>query len=141
MFRVVALFSSVCLMIGCGGGVDRPDLATVSGTVTVDGQPMKRVHVQFHPVAGGRPSSGVTDDAGKYELAFTPDAMGAMPGQNRVSVDLLPQYDDDGNELPMEKFLVNKTMEGKTSLEVTNGDNTFDFELVTTDEPPAESDE
>lgn len=140
MMRFAALFGAFCFVVGCGG-VDRPDLSSVTGKITVDGQPMKRVKVIFQPVAKGRPSFGVTDESGAYELAFAAEAKGATPGKHRVFVELLPQYDDDGNELPTEKFLVNTTMQGKKDVEVVDGSNTFDFELTTTDEPPADSDE
>ncbi len=41
-------------------------LATVSGTVTLDGQPAKKVTVRFRTL--GPPASGVTGDDGRYSL-------------------------------------------------------------------------
>lgn len=54
------------LLTGCGGG------GTVTGTVALDGSPVKHGTVTFHPVGGGPAAIGAIAD-GKYELAVGKD--------------------------------------------------------------------
>ncbi len=57
----------------------------VSGTVTRGGQPVPRVTVFFAP-AGGRPSWGVSNADGRYELEYTREQPGAVLGKHKVYV-------------------------------------------------------
>ncbi len=77
---------------GCGSG---PVYAPVSGTVTLDGQPLAGVMVLFQPAAaagssdaGGVGSTARTDAQGKYTLAAsTPDPRpGALVGRHTVRI-------------------------------------------------------
>ena len=70
------------LIAGCGGGLD---LIPVSGTVTLDGQPVDGAAVVFVPVAGGPAASGSTDAGGKFRLT-TVNQPGAVPGEYNVTV-------------------------------------------------------
>lgn len=70
---------------GCGSSGGRPELGTVSGTVTMDGKPLAGVVVSFAPESG-RTSSGVTDADGKYELTYAHGAKGAQVGKHSVHV-------------------------------------------------------
>src|SRR5262245_9061165 len=56
----------VCL--GCG---TRADLATVTGKITIDGQPLPDAFVVFAPTASGTSSRGKTDAGGNYEMMFS----------------------------------------------------------------------
>jgi hypothetical protein len=78
----IALFG----LCGCGGGADVPTLGTVTGKVTVDGQPLAGAMVTFSPVADGRPSSGTTGSDGTYTLQYNVDNAGATIGQHTVMV-------------------------------------------------------
>jgi hypothetical protein len=71
------------LMAGCG--TSGPQMAAVSGTVTLDGNPVSDAIVEFTPEKG-RPSRGVTDDAGRYDLSYTQDQMGAVVGVHKVKI-------------------------------------------------------
>ncbi|MCG6157995.1 carboxypeptidase-like regulatory domain-containing protein [Rubinisphaera margarita] len=92
MFRPAALLmflalTSPALLVGCGGGgsSDQPELGKVSGTVTMDGQPLSNVTVTFVPQSGA-PSFGVTDESGKYELTYSGSEKGAAIGEHKVSI-------------------------------------------------------
>lgn len=61
-------------MMGCGGGLQ---FAEVEGTVTLNGKPLEKVRVEFHPDGPGPRSAAVTDENGKYVLQ-TDD--GSRPG-------------------------------------------------------------
>jgi len=80
----------VCVASGCGGGQGYK-AAPVSGTVTIDGNPVAGIVVTFQPVGAGQTpgpgSTGKTDENGKFTLRFaTQDRKpGAVVGKHRVS--------------------------------------------------------
>lgn len=87
--------SAVCLAIaGCGAQMK---VAPVTGTVTLDGQPLEQVSVLFQP-DNGRPSFGVTDKQGKYQLAYNRGQGGAEVGECTVKV---TEMKNDEEEAPM----------------------------------------
>jgi hypothetical protein len=78
-------------MVGCGG----PDLAPVSGTVTLNGEPVDGIRVVFEPIVGQSgvtdeehyTSFGITDAAGNYEMqTYVGDKLksGAVVGNSTV---------------------------------------------------------
>lgn len=96
----LVLFSP--FIAGCGSG---SDLAEVEGKVTLNGQPLDGAVVEFQPTSGdGSPSSGRTDADGRYELMYTFDAPGAIPGEHVVTIRTTGTFfDDDGNEIEREE--------------------------------------
>ncbi len=74
---------------GCQPGSDF-NLAEVSGTVTMNGEPMPNVHVIFYPKAtaenpdSGPYSEGTTDAAGKFSMTTRYGNPGSVIGPNRV---------------------------------------------------------
>lgn len=81
--------------VGCGR---RGMESTVSGTVTVAGEPVPAgVEVEFLPqTPGASPSKGLTDASGRYILKFNAYVAGAMPGDHVVSVSLSRVSNPDG---------------------------------------------
>src|SRR5688572_704144 len=86
-------YSSICCMLllgplaGCGQS--GPQLAPVSGRVTLDGQPLDAAEVLFQPDEGtGSPSYGYTDENGRYELGYKRGVKGAMVGSHTVSIEM-----------------------------------------------------
>ena len=85
-FRILALCSFV-LLAGCWKG----EYSSVSGTITVNGEPRGNVQVVFAPLATdktnspGPPSVGVTDATGRYELVARDGKRGAIAGTHRIS--------------------------------------------------------
>jgi hypothetical protein len=74
------------LSAGCQ---DRPRLAPVEGTVTLGGEPLAGVIVEFHPdsgTSGPRSTSEPTDQAGRYRLRCTRGGEGAVLGSHRVCI-------------------------------------------------------
>ena len=100
---VFAVAISTTAIVGCTGS-DRPPLAEVSGVVTIDGKPLPRVIVIFE-CGDLRPSSGITDDAGRYQLGYLRDTTGAAIGPHTVRIrrfakeegipveEMFPRYD------------------------------------------------
>jgi hypothetical protein len=79
---------------GCNSG---PDVAEVTGVVTLaDGKPLDLIHVEFLSENGPR-SYGKTDDSGKFSLKLDDDSqqMGAIVGNHKVQLrDMWPSKDD-----------------------------------------------
>lgn len=101
---LVFLFLVTCLTLGCFGyRPDLPPTERVTGTVTLDGQPVANARVQFVPdkLKGteGAMASGTTDAEGKYEL-FTSTVKGAIVGHHKVSVEARAQPKDEFDTLP-----------------------------------------
>ncbi len=68
-----------CLM-GCG-----EKLATVAGTVRLDGKPVAAAGVALHPVGGGPIAGGSTDAEGRFRLEMS-NKPGLPAGEYRVTV-------------------------------------------------------
>lgn len=138
----VALSVSLLSLTGCGGPGDQPELGQVSGTVTLDGKPLRGIEVVFYPDSG-RPARGRTNSEGKYELRYIRDTMGAKVGHNRVEIAPNEEGEDspeseadaDGpaDKPPVKpgKPVVPARYNTKSELEadVKPGENTFDFAL------------
>lgn len=88
---------TVCLMllfaVGCGASSEF-EMVPVSGTITLDGQPLEGAEVVFAPkqidkqAAVGPASIGTTDAAGNYMLKTTKGLEGAVVGEHKVAVRL-----------------------------------------------------
>lgn len=99
------VFCLMCIMLagGCGGGAPPlpSGIVAVTGTVTLDGEPVSGAIVTFVPVqisggggAGVGAASGMTDSTGKYSLiGYEGRANGTMPGSYRVKISRLTRAD------------------------------------------------
>jgi hypothetical protein len=81
-----------------GGRLKLPPLAHVTGTVTLDGKPLKGATVYFAPLEPemkdakkerARTSFGITDDQGKYVMIYIEKTKGVAVGKCRVWLDLV----------------------------------------------------
>lgn len=126
--------ASLISLVGCGHQ-DGPELATVAGKITLDGEPLPRVNLRFVPeTPGGSPSFGGTNANGQYKLLFNANRQGAMLGKHRVEIEpASPETDDDGKPLPTAKVVTipkKYVQAGVLTAEVKGGKNTVNFELV-----------
>lgn len=88
----VWLLRSLCLVLlvvlmGCSDGPrrDGPEMVKVTGTVTLDGEPVEGAHIRFSPEAGGPAAYAVSDRRGRYELRTFDPGDGAIPGKYGIS--------------------------------------------------------
>lgn len=70
---------------GCGGG-DGPEMGRVTGTISLDGQPLTKGVVNFQPVASGNPANGTIGPDGTYSLTTFEPGDGAQVGNYLVTV-------------------------------------------------------
>ena len=127
--RLSVLVCVTMFILGCGGS-SVPQLGSVSGTVTKGDQPVSGVKVTFAPKEEGRPSSGLTDDQGKFDLMYNVDEKGAVIGMHTITlapVDDEENYEDgdedgEGNE---DKAITDY----RSEVEVKSGDNTFELDI------------
>ncbi|MFO1095639.1 MAG: carboxypeptidase-like regulatory domain-containing protein [Planctomycetaceae bacterium] len=124
---------ALCLLAGCGGVDDKPKLGTVTGTVTMDGQPLPNVWVMFNPTTG-RTALGHTDENGHYELKFTEDADGANLGSHKVVImtyheDEIAEQQINTGKAPKEPIPAKYNAKTTLTAEVKEGENVIDFPL------------
>ncbi len=132
-------FSAIAIVFFIAGCGSQLSVAPVSGTVTLDGQPLANVHVAFQPVAtGGKPNVGagsyaITDGSGNYSLRQADtDQLGAVVGQHRVEINFKVETDDrDPKTRPPQKALPAKyNRESELQFQVDRGGSkTANFEL------------
>lgn len=119
-------------LTGCGRS-DLPELATVTGKVTLDGSPLADAEVGFFPVKAGRPSFGKTNEKGEYSLQYLEGHQGATVGENTVQIRRAQSGEGvDPKKAPSE---LSEQYNDQTTLTktVASGNNTADFELKTMD--------
>lgn len=93
--RMNALVLVFAMAIGCGPGRDGslPPTAPVTGTVMLQGEPVRGGTVTFHPKGAGNPGVGWLDEEGHFSVATYYDDDGAVVGEHSVTVDMPPPLD------------------------------------------------
>ncbi|MEM7314373.1 MAG: carboxypeptidase-like regulatory domain-containing protein [Planctomycetota bacterium] len=141
---VIAAVFSVSVLSGCGSS----KTGSVTGKVTLDGQPVSEASIAFRPKDGGRMSTGETNAQGEYTLTCYERGDGAIPGDHVVTVtkfeeskvkvpegadELAVEFAASKKRQPKTKWLVpEKYSEKETSgltFTVERGRNTADFDL------------
>lgn len=120
------------LVISAGCGNDRPPLASLTGTVTLDGKPVQYAGLMFSPVDGGRPSVGGTNEKGEFKAMYVYGVPGAIIGKHRVlfeegSPDTGPESEEDEFK-PYAPPANNYTISPK-EIEVESGGTRINFTL------------
>lgn len=113
----------VIALTGCGTS-GRPPLGIVTGTVTLDGQPLPNAAMIFVPDGPGRTSLGLTDSNGRYALSYLRDIPGANVGHHYVRITTATE-ENGGRELLPPRYHV----QSELSADVAVGSNTINFAL------------
>jgi len=132
LFFLVASIAVIGFGSGCGsrGG---PALGTVTGKVTLDGEPVPGLSITFIPEDRGSPSYGGTDENGEYRLFFNQKRAGAELGSHKVIIsNRAPETDDSGwliDDTPIVKIPKKYQQPGELTADVSSGRNNIDFDL------------
>ncbi|MGN6133038.1 MAG: carboxypeptidase-like regulatory domain-containing protein [Aureliella sp.] len=139
-FRSAGFVRSVCVVLcamAAGCGSSGPQLADVTGTVTLDGKPVPNAIVTFNPVEpGGSNSLGKTDAQGNYRLEFSQDRKGAMIGKHEVEITtkkISPDEMPDSGEAVESVYVpipAKYRKRGELTAEVKNQRNEINFDLT-----------
>lgn len=140
-FSSIFAVSLLILSVGCGGSINADysnlDLVNVSGTVTLDGQPLPGATVAFE-APDGTYSSGVTDASGAFDLMFNTEKSGCLTGDKIVRIQFKTDSENPDGESEAEGSTANQSSikipeqyNKKSTLEVTVDANhtTFEFDL------------
>jgi hypothetical protein len=119
---------AIALVLGCGGG---PDISSVRGTVTLDGDPLSNATVVFTPEEGGRSSLGRTNLDGEYTLLYSAGNDGALVGRMRVRITCAEEYTDSNDRTRMKPEIVPARYNEKSELvaDVKRAANVINFDL------------
>jgi len=99
------------VLVGCGGAAStRPELATVKGTLLLDGKPVPHAMIEFAPESGGV-STGQSAADGTFTLAYRDGTPGAAIGKHRVTVTA-------GGPTPEQQAALNASAEGDRSVTI-----------------------
>ncbi len=127
--------SAACFLVGCGEA-DPLNRQSVSGSVTLDGQPLKQGAISFSPAAGGETGGGAAIAGGSYTMSRE---HGLPPGKYVVRINSAEGGSADPNEPPGDvapaKELVPASWNTKSKheIEVVEGQNDFPFDLKSSD--------
>ena len=118
------------LLSGCSGS--GPEVAPVSGRVTLDGVPMAGAQIRFQPQAsGGSPSYGTADQDAQYVLGYKHGQPGALIGWHTIRLERGAQ-DAPGNKSKPRALSARYNTASELRKEVkAGGDNVIHFELTT----------
>tara|TARA_R110002095_G_scaffold159024_5_gene137861 strand:+ start:3014 stop:3442 length:429 start_codon:yes stop_codon:yes gene_type:complete len=127
------LISAVLSLGGCGGAGEKVELGQVSGVITLDGTPLSAATVIFSPEKG-RPSRSKTGEDGRYDLQYTGDQKGALPGKHQVMITTETEGDSGefgGQVVKPQKEILPARYHKATTLTavIKQGNNTIDFDL------------
>ncbi|WP_417378606.1 carboxypeptidase regulatory-like domain-containing protein [Gimesia sp.] len=131
-FHAVYFAFLILTVSGCGAeGEPIPDLAQVTGVVTMDGAPLSNAKIIFEPQqatekARRRASSASTETDGSYTLEYNSDASGATLGSHKVMIIKMP---DDPEDAGMQLVPAKYNDKSELTAEVKEGDNSFNFDL------------
>lgn len=147
--------AAAVLSVGCSGGptadYSKLGLVSVSGTVTLDGNPVPKAAVFFINETDKTHCYGVTDDSGRYTMMLNSEKEGVIPGEKRVDIwtsknplgdagsstsadggeELAAEEDPDAapKKAKNEKIPVCYNSRSKLRVNVESSDNALDFNL------------
>jgi hypothetical protein len=127
---VGALLVVLVVLAGCGG----ESMGQVSGTVKVDGEPLKTGAITFIPVDGKTQTAGGNIEAGRYSVKKVPVTV--MKIEIRApkvigTKKLYPTPDSETRPLTAEVLPARYNDQTELKLDVKSGTNVKDWDLKT----------
>jgi len=123
-YKVVGALCLVPVLLVAGCGRSGPEVAPVSGRVTLDGQPLEMVDVVFQPKNGDSPSTSRTGPDGRYELLYKRGIVGARTGEHVVHIGFTSNIVKNPPNIPA-RYNTNSDL----LVEVKPGSNEYNFDL------------
>jgi hypothetical protein len=124
---------AACLfVVSSGCGSSGPELGQVTGTVTMDGQPVPGLNITFAPAEKGPTSVGGTNQEGRYKLLYNTDRQGAVLGKHNVIIRSGERdTDEDGKPTGPKpvKIPAKYSQAGELTADVKAGSQEINFEL------------
>ena len=122
---LIGLGLLVCLS-GCGGtGIPT---ASVTGKITINGEPVQGIEVTFVPAAKIRPSVGLTDAQGRYKAQFVSRQSGVALGPGVAKFSIYRGGNYMHNYLPV-AFNDDAEKKPELNLDITEGGIVFDYDI------------
>jgi hypothetical protein len=125
-YRALCIWLLLLGLLLAGCHKSGPELAPVSGRITLNGKPLENADVVFQPDNGKSPAVGRTNAEGRYELAYKRGITGGPVGQNTVQIRV-------SRELVHNPPHIAARFNSRSELrrEVNAGQNEFDFDVTT----------
>jgi hypothetical protein len=137
--RTASIAFILALMLTAFGCNTGPRVVTIKGVATRKGEPIRDATLNFYPEDGSRPSWGVTDDQGRFELEYDRDTKGAIVTTHKVTATFVrpPQAELDiaAGKLkthPDERLIVEKFGNKETTtlrIEITKAEKDLQIKL------------
>jgi hypothetical protein len=130
----VACIAVAC--VGCGKPSHQQEIATATGKVTLDGQPLASGYVVF-VAANGRQSTGAIQPDGTFVMATYEEGDGARVGTHPVIVRPVPadEHKYGGPKpIPVPERYMNANTSGFTAEVKPGEDNYIELNLTTKDQ-------
>lgn len=146
--NISIVLSALASLIVSGCGDSGPELADVTGKVTLNGTPVPYAFVRFQPITPrGTYASAYTNAEGEYTLLFSRSANGAIVGQHSVTVRTSGKDEIEIEDRNTGLMTVPPLPDGylehlqvEFEREVQSGSNVHDFEISPSQlTPPPES--
>lgn len=121
---ISSLGLGLILALGCGGP-SGPVTVDVTGSVTIDGQPVETGTIAFTPQDGKGRTDGAQIEGGRYEAQL-------VPGEKRVEITASKETGEvvDGIQTYVSLVPAKYNTESTLTASVTeSGESTFDFAL------------
>ena len=123
---------AVALLVAIAAGCSDsgPEIGSVTGLVTLDGKPLAGAQVEFQPDTGA-PSYGATNNAGEYDLIYTPGKSGALVGKHTVRITTYRATGEPGSQkVVLERVPPQFNAASTLVREVKAGSNKFNFTIM-----------
>lgn len=133
--KLTVILSGICLsmllLTGCGGD----GLTPISGTVTLDGQPIQNGRIAFTPKGGSEGTmAGATIKDGKYEARVSLGKMGvAVRAQKMVPIKNPDAHQKDVGITEQPESIIPAKYNDKSELtaDIVEGKSEYSFNLTT----------
>lgn len=115
------------VLFGCGQRLPY-EVVPFSGTVTYEGKPVANLSVFFEPETG-RPSTGATDDNGRFTMTYTVKLDGVQKGKGKFYFEVPVMIGEDAS--PMARIIREKYGPSSTPLvfDIQKPENNFEIKL------------